>query len=207
MTAIQACITDSTLPLVRMGQMTLASNQRPLLSNGGDIVADYKAPRSGSIIQVFATQASKQCPRSCGYQCHIRSTGRTPHWLKGVFGQLMWTYNSSISLRSCNLASCRKSVSKHNFTYRFPSWLISRAIVASVKLGNLSGAGAKISINIPLIIPEEDHIVWSLVIAGNIEQLCELLSRDGNLMYVKNQWGQSIMHVSIIYCMCFNLTE
>jgi hypothetical protein len=81
-------------------------------------------------------------------------------------------------------------------TYYFPRWLVSRAFVASANLDNIFGAGAKVMVNIPLIVPEEEHIVWSLVIAGNVEELKHVLARDKNLMYVKNQWGQSIMHVS-----------
>ena len=50
--------------------------------------------------------------------------------------------------------------------------------------------------NIPLIIPEENHIVWSLVIAGNLEQPRQLLSREKHLVHIRNEWGQSIMHVS-----------
>lgn len=68
--------------------------------------------------------------------------------------------------------------------------------MASANLDDLFGAGAKVSINIPLIVPEEGHLVWSLVIAGNLEQLRNLLAGEKNLVYVKNQWGQSIMHVS-----------
>lgn len=65
-------------------------------------------------------------------------------------------------------------------------------------MDNLFGAGAKVLVNIPLIVPEEDHIVWSFVMAGNLEQLQHLVSGDRNLVHVRNQWGQSIMHVSDI---------
>lgn len=54
-------------------------------------------------------------------------------------------------------------------------------------------------VSVPLIVPEEDHIVWSLVVAGNIEQLRLLLARDKNLIYIKNQWGQSMLHVSTTF--------
>ncbi|KAJ0332162.1 hypothetical protein COL5a_001866 [Colletotrichum fioriniae] len=91
----------------------------------------------------------------------------------------------------------RKSLSKHNITCYFPPWLVSRAIMASVNLENVFDAGAKVSLNVPLVIPEEDHILWPLVMAGNLGQLRELLSKDRNLMHVRNQWGQSIMHVRI----------
>ncbi|KAL8789421.1 MAG: hypothetical protein Q9213_001178 [Squamulea squamosa] len=67
---------------------------------------------------------------------------------------------------------------------------------ASANFDDILGAGAKMSINIPLIIPEENHIVWSLVMAGNMEQLRHLLSHDKNLVYIRNQWGQSLMHVA-----------
>ncbi|KXH65718.1 B-cell lymphoma 3-encoded protein [Colletotrichum salicis] len=68
--------------------------------------------------------------------------------------------------------------------------------MASINLENVFDTGAKVSLNLPLVIPEEDHIIWPLVMAGNLRQLRELLSRDRNLMHVRNQWGQSIMHVA-----------
>ncbi len=129
-------------------------------------------------------------------QCRFRATIHTPVWLRNMFGQLFWTYNSSISIRTCNHPPCRKSLVRHHFTYYFPPWLFSRAICASANLDHLSSTGAKMMVNIPLIIPEENHIIWSLVIAGNLEQLRHLLSCDKNLVHVRNQWGQSIIHVS-----------
>ena len=68
--------------------------------------------------------------------------------------------------------------------------------MASANLSDVFNIGAKIMVNVPLIVPEEDHLVWSLVIAGNLEQLKQLIVQDKNLVYVRNQWGRSIMHVS-----------
>ena len=99
-------------------------------------------------------------------------------------------------MRSCNYPLCRKSWGKYHVTYYFPSWLVSRALIASANLDDLFGTGAKLFVNVPMVVPEEDHIVWSLVIAGNLEHLRHLLSCDKSLMHIRNQWGQSIMHVS-----------
>jgi hypothetical protein len=202
--ALQAGLTTFTQPLLsQMEQLTLLSSQQHqtrelLLGNAHTPVHSPERSQKNSAVRISATVASEQCPRGCRCQCHTRNSLRTPLWLRGTFGQLFWTYNSSISMRSCNHPPCRKSLSKQHFTYYFPSWLVSRAIVASANLDDLLGAGAKVLVNIPLIIPEEDHIVWSLVIAGNLEQLRHLVSGDKNLVYVRNQWGQSIMHVSYI---------
>ena len=192
----------SMQPLLdQMGEMassmTQQSARRPAL------ISNARAPRHGtnphnssSAVRISASIASQQCPRGCKCQCHTRASVHTPVWLRNMFGQLLWTYNSSISVKSCNHAPCRKSVGRHHFTYYFPSWLVSRAICASANLDRLSSTGAKMTINMPLIIPEESHIIWSLVIAGNLQQLQHLLLRDRNLVHVRNQWGQSIMHVS-----------
>ncbi|KAH8896548.1 ankyrin [Thozetella sp. PMI_491] len=61
---------------------------------------------------------------------------------------------------------------------------------------DLLSVGAKVFVSVPLIIPEERHIVWSLVISGNLQQLQELLAGNASLMHVRNQWGQSLMHVA-----------
>lgn len=209
---LQASLTTSMQPLLaQMEQMTLALNQQsqmrqPFIGNTDIPFHGPRTSRNRSAVRISATTASQQCPRGCRCQCHTRTSMRTPLWLRCVFGQLLWAYNSSISIRSCNYPPCRKSLGKHHFTYYFPPWLVSRAIVASASLDDLSGAGAKVLVTIPLIVPEEDHIVWSLVIAGNLERLQHLLSRDKNIMHVRNQWGQSIMHVShisnLLYTLC-----
>jgi hypothetical protein len=152
--------------------------------------------RERSAICLTATVDTHQCPSGCRCQCHSLMSARTPRWLKGAVGQLSWDYNSSVSVRPCDYVACRKSRAKHQVTYYFPAWLLSRAVVASADLSDPLGMGARVSINVPLIIPENDHIVWSLVMAGNIKQLQILISHEKNLMYVRNQWGQTLMHVS-----------
>ena len=155
-----------------------------------------EASQENFAVRISVTMATQQCPSGCSCRCHTRSSINTPFWLRSLFGQLLWSYNSSISIYSCDYTGCRKTLGRHHVTYYFPPWLFSRAIVASANLNDVYGAGAKLSIKIPLIIPEEDHLVWSLVMAGNLEQLQQLLSQDRNLFYVRNQWGQSLMHVS-----------
>ncbi|KAF2014140.1 ankyrin [Aaosphaeria arxii CBS 175.79] len=204
--ALQTTLTCTMQPILgQMEQMTLAltrtqgSHLPTHNTPGGSNPPPYSPwapPHQDLPVRVSATIASHQCPKGCKCQCHTRSSVRTPTWCKNVFGRLMWTYSSSISMRYCNYAPCRKSLGKHHFTYYFPPWLVSRALVVSAALDDLSGAGAKLSINVPLIVPEESHIVWSLVMAGNLEQLRVLVAQDKNLMYVRNQWGQNIMHVA-----------
>ena len=200
--ALQHSFTTSIQPLLtQMEQMTLAVNQstsksRLLACNAHGKLPSIGATQHSPAVRISATTSSQQCPSGCRCQCHCNSSIRTPPWLRSVFGQLLWTYSSSLWTRSCNYVPCQKSLGKHQFTYYFPAWLVSRAVVATANLDGLLGAGAKISVNIPLIIPEENHIVWSLVIAGNLEQLRHLLSLEKNLIYARNQWGQSIMHVS-----------
>ena len=203
--ALQETLITSIQPLIaQTGGMTLTSTQlstvRDHMSSGAQI--DYRnceANLHSSVMQVRAIIMSQRCPSGCRCQCHSRMTVRSPPWLRSVFGQLLWDYNSSISMKSCDYPCCRKSLGKHHFTYYFPTWLVSRAVVASATLCDLSGASARISVSIPLVIPEEDHMIWSLVIAGNLEQLRNLLTQENNLIHVRNQWGQSILHVSMIW--------
>ena len=201
---LQASLTTSLQPLLaQMGQTTSTSGQASqirqyLIDSAQSGFHGQETIRDNPVVRISATTTSQQCPNGCRCQCHTNTSVRTPPWLRSVFGQLLWSYNSSISMRSCSFPSCRKSLGKHHFTYYFPPWLVSRALIASASLEDLFGAGAKMSISIPLIVPEEDHIVWSFVMAGNLQQLRHLLSRDKNLIHVRNQWGQSIMHVSNI---------
>ncbi|KAG7077698.1 B-cell lymphoma 3-encoded protein [Colletotrichum scovillei] len=192
--AMQNNLICSMQPLIEQAQ-SLSPGQ--LSTSESDLqVANSGVSANSPAVLISASINSHRCPRGCRCRCHTRAAVRTPPWLRNVVGQLHWSFDSSISMRSCNYAPCRKSLSKHNITCYFPPWLVSRAIMASINLENVFDVGAKVSLNVPLVVPEEDHIVWPLVMAGNLGQLRELLSKDRNLMYVRNQWGQSIMHVA-----------
>ncbi|KAL0765958.1 hypothetical protein CaCOL14_011699 [Colletotrichum acutatum] len=192
--AVQSNLVCSMQPLIAQAQ-SLSLGQQSTSEPDLQMTNSGLSANSPAVL-ISASVNSHRCPRGCRCRCHTRAAVRTPPWLRNVVGQLHWSFDSSISMRSCNYAPCRKSLSKHNITCYFPPWLVSRAIMASVNLENVFDAGAKVSLNVPLVIPEEDHIVWPLVMAGNLGQLRDLLSRDRNLMHVRNQWGQSIMHVA-----------
>jgi len=131
--ALQATFTSSMQPLTQMEQMSLALNrqtqmQQHLVGNAQIPFYNPATSRNKSAVRISATIPSQQCSRSCSCQCHTRASILTPLWLRNMFGQLFWTYSSSISMRSCNYPPCRKRLGKHHFTYYFPPWLVSRAI-------------------------------------------------------------------------------
>ena len=96
---LEDCVATSMRPLfTQMEQMTLALKEQTFGS--------AESFQKGTSVQITTTIASQLCPRTCRCQCHFRSAGLTPQWLKGVFGQLMWDYNSSISMRPCNFPTC-----------------------------------------------------------------------------------------------------
>ena len=106
--ALQATFTSSMQPLLtQMEQMSLALNQRTQVRQHSDGNAQTpfsnpEASRNNSAVRISTTIASLQCPRGCSCQCHTHASVRTPLWLRSVFGQLFWTYSSSISMRPCN---------------------------------------------------------------------------------------------------------
>lgn len=200
--ALEASFTNSMRPLLtQFEEMTLALKHQthmlhPFTSNAHTPAYHPGTSLGSSAIRISATVASQRCPVTCSCQCHVRTSIRSPPWLRRVFGQLLWEYNSSMSMKPCNYNPCRKSGGKHHFTYYFPPWLISRAIIASADFGDLFGAGATVMINISPVVPKEDEIVWSLVVAGDIGKLRHLILHDKNLMHVRHRWGQLIMEVS-----------
>jgi hypothetical protein len=146
MAAIQESVVRSIQPLLNQTEkmmMTLQQSSHPHHLARGQSHALPGSTASGlsvPTLQVSATISSSQCPRGCKCRCHTRSSLRTPSLLRGMLGQLQWSYKSSISLKSCNHPMCRKSVSNQHFTYYFPRWLVSRAFVASANLDNIFGA-------------------------------------------------------------------
>ena len=81
-----------------------------------------------------------------------------------------------------------------DFTYYFPRWLGSRALVVSGISQGLSGVGASWTIAMPIVIPGSDPI-WHAAKNGNIAYLQHQFSQGRVTPFVINSDGVSLLLV------------
>jgi len=128
-------------------------------------VSAQPSGRSGrvknDIFAIKATLNNARCNRFCKCQCHIPGRVETPRWLRAVAGSLFYAYTGSpwLHRRSCNYVKCKgHSTYSSQFTYYFPSWMISRAFVMSRTWHHLTGIGSSWTISIPRVIADENPV-------------------------------------------------
>lgn len=108
----------------------------------------------------------------------------------------MFSYTNLIRPKPCNYLPCNRSPMKAHFTYMFPRWLASRALIASCVVDNLTGSTAGWAIRVPTIIPSY-HLVWQAIMDGNLAFLKSLFSNGEATPTVVDQYSNTLLHVSL----------
>ncbi|KAK3651328.1 hypothetical protein LTR56_005785 [Elasticomyces elasticus] len=150
---------------------------------------------SNGVIAVTTTM-SQQCSLFCTCSCHKRTQGQTPGWLRSVVGQLMFNYTALLQVKPCDLPSCRQDSQKSRFTYYFPQWLASKALMVAGNVNDLSGVGASWSFRFPVVVPANDR-VWWIVRHGNLQALQKLFQDSVYNPYVINEYGTTLLHRAV----------
>ncbi|RMZ06183.1 hypothetical protein D0862_04716 [Hortaea werneckii] len=125
---------------------------------------------ASSAVRITATMATERCPPICKCCCHERISFATPRYLQRFLGQLMLEYTSLLQPKACDYPPCRKRPGKSQFTYVFPTWFASRALMANGTSGCLTGIDASWTLRIPSILPESD-LLWKYIADDNLSSL------------------------------------
>lgn len=141
--------------------------------------------------------SSSKCQPLCRCRCHARSHGKTPRWLKEVVGELMFDFTAVLYSGPCSILTCRQSPRKSTFTYRFPSWMVSRFLIASSTFGSLTGTGATWSLRMPLVI--RDDWRWNTIQEGNLSMIKRLIERQELSPYMVDIYGRGAILVSRLH--------
>lgn len=163
-----------------MQQEISSSTSSTITSNFDQEVPNNQPPEPATVsssslngtLQVGVSSIKPKCTKYCPCRCHRKSQFHTPLWFERVFGTLFCTYTGMpISVASsCTEETCEGGDTSFQLTYFFPSWLVSRAIILSVSLNELSGRGAAICISVPRLIPDTSA-VWAAVSSGELDPL------------------------------------
>lgn len=171
------------------GEVTLAATDVIPPSQSDTIAEGHQS------ICITATMPNQQCPRFCKCHCHRQSYTETPKLLRTVLGQLMCSYNSLIWTKPCDYPPCRTGARKMQLKYYFPAWIVSRAIVLAGTCHDLSGTGAKWSLQVPIIVSQSEDVIWNFVENGNLSMLQKRLMANAQLLNIRNEYGRTLLHV------------
>lgn len=138
------------------------------------------------------------CPRLCKCQCHTISRINTPRLLQTIMGSLCIQYNSIpiFDRRPCNNPLCRSnSRTLIRLHYRFPSWMIARAICVYVSSRSLIDLGASMHLKIPRV-NNSPNLTLALYY-DDIDWLKQNISQKKLFMTDIFESGESVLSVSI----------
>ena len=186
----------STVQLIRSDDSRLSvRGPNEAIYNAQNSQATSQRLSIDSTLRITTTLRINRCPRFCCCQCHERSVGRTPGWLKAVLGQLMFSYTGTLMLKPCNHRPCKQQSRQSQFTYIFPTWLASKALVASSASSILSDAGACWRMKCAVVL-DSNETVWRAIEAGNIKKLQQAITAGRFSPHVVNEFGKTPIYVS-----------
>lgn len=107
--------------------------------------------------EIRAKTIERSCKKTCPCQCHVPLQGETPRWLRGLFGDLFFSFTGTpvLNHRSCNVKSCGASPESGgavHVRYTFPTWIFSRGIHVIGDWTDLTGMEAVWSFRVPQVI-------------------------------------------------------
>jgi ankyrin repeat protein len=117
----------------------------------------------------------KSCRPWCSCRCHVRRELRTPGLAKKFLGSLFLGYSGiPVLVEPCNEKQCRKrSTSRINLSYQFPSWFWSQSLVASFTTAQPTGPELLIRISNTIPFASETYQYCS---SGNERGLVRLFA-------------------------------
>lgn len=110
----------------------------------------------------------------------------------------MFTYTALLQCKPCNYPPCRKRPHKSQFTYYFPIWMASRALIVSGLGRDLFGPGASWTVRVPSVFQSMEHDVAITARHGDLCALQKLLSQRRCSLYDVDEDGWTLLHVSAV---------
>jgi len=158
-------------------------------------------------LEIETTAAGETCSSLCPCKCHTQGLINTPLWLQGALGALFFNYAGIpvFSATHCNYPECRKRETPAiQFTYFFPTWAVSRAILLTLSADDLTGTGASICIRMPRLTAH-DALGWQLVRNGNLSAVQRMFSTGVASPFDVDTHGRSLLHVCSAASLKYNL--
>ncbi|KAI2465604.1 ankyrin [Annulohypoxylon bovei var. microspora] len=158
-----------------------------------------RGEQAPALFSVEAVDLIEKCEDFCPCNCHLRKTGATPSWLRGVIGSVFYSYTGSpiFGRRPCNYLPCKRAGKReHQYTYHFPTWMLARSVSMYFTRTHLAGVGGSWTLSIPKALSDV-HPIWRFINYGTVPQVAEMLPKYGIAPCDVNKDGKSLLHFSV----------
>ena len=168
-------------------------------STFGDLKLQNPQADMPSSFTLSSTTSSESCGPFCPCQCHKTTLVRSPLWFNSLFGSVMFSTNTTLSLsrRQCNMPRrCNRSGRLSAYiSYFAPYWAVAREFSLFVSRAGIGGINADLALRAPRIIPNGSKI-WSCIANGSTETVREMLVTGEASTYDVNVSGTSLLGAS-----------
>lgn len=157
------------------------------------------APSISVVSSVRHDGTSNRCSPLCSCVCHRPITLSSPSVLSQLLGTLSIKY-SSVLLPFSNVPPCTEKLcrprqeSKRKITYRFPQWLVSKAV--TMVLNSSLPEGPQMHLRIQAVRPASDDI-FRLSSLGDLVGLQALFTTGKASIYDVDDRGWTALHVRL----------
>jgi hypothetical protein len=180
-------------PASTISQALIESIGRPKVEYTMDTMTSQPTPLLQSIRFRASRIASISCDPFCSCTCHARYQIKTPLSLQNIIGSLFIGYTGFPSwMQGCNERSCsRQTKSVTQFSYSFPSWLLTRSIV-----GRITPA-PELLLSMSRVIPSRSAVFHHSML-GDADKIRDLFTKRLASPFDVAPSGSSVLHVNTL---------
>ena len=139
------------------------------------------------------------CCRACSCSCHRISRSATSPLYRELIGFLVMRCDGFFNpSRTCDETTCRRRpVTSIKFTYRFPPWLLDKAIHIILQRDRVGAP--QLSLSCMRILPR-DNTIFTYAVQGNIRGIKDLFSSGRASPYdMTDNYGWTALHYAVEY--------
>ena len=175
--------------------MLISLRQDMSFTSPANDAAPFDAYSNEEDITANATMSHQPgtCSRSCSCICHRTSQFRAPSFLTTALGYLVFTSRgTSFISKTCTKRMCKRQAQfSASMSYRFPPWLVARAIFLSF---SSSPRNMISSLTTMRVLPGSAR-VFAVISSGAIEELRSMFQKRQASIYDIDEQNWTLLHV------------
>ena len=169
--------------------------------NFPDKVNERQNPKAATAnsAALSASLVPEPCRAFCPCQCHKTTLLRSPSWFNTLFGSVIFSTNTTLSLSRlhCNMPRiCKRSGRLSvQLAYFAPFWVMARAFSVFISRAGMGGINADLAFRAPRIISSGSKI-YGCISNGAIESVRDMIVKGETSIYDVDVSGCSLLCAS-----------
>ena len=183
----------TSTPFITTASNQLRKRKRPCGTSVGDVDEKSKTADTENV-DFDVDDVESKCNTACSCICHRPSKLGSPALLESIFGAIHVGLTGALTSRTaCTERLCkRQNYRTARFVYRFPSWMLARAISFSYS----TRSSMQIVLRVPRII-SDDAPILRFAALGDLASIRTLMSRGlASPADVGVSYGLTALHIA-----------